>query len=139
MRICADTWFLLELSNGENYSVKLLEKIEKGVHELFLPALALSEFFTVLYQKGVPSLAENIFAQLMISKNIKIVPIDETVCIKIAKIKHSFGLSISDASMLAAYKITNSDVFLAKDSDFSTAIKQGFVKVGTAKDVLGEK
>lgn len=139
MRICADTWFLLELSKGENYSVKLLEKIEKGVHELFLPALALSEFFTVLYQKGAPPLAESIFAQLMVSKNIRIVPVDEKICIKTAKIKHSFGLSISDASMLAAYKITNSDVFLAKDSDFVAAIKQGFVKVCTAKDVLGEK
>ncbi|MBI4170107.1 MAG: PIN domain-containing protein [Candidatus Aenigmarchaeota archaeon] len=136
MRICADTWFLLELSDGENYSVKLLGEIEKGVHELFIPALALSEFFTVLYQKGMPSLAENIFAQLMVSKNIRIVPVDETLCIKIAKIKHSFGLSISDASMVAAYKITNSDVFLAKDSDFSAAIKQSYVKVSTAKDIL---
>ncbi len=136
MRICADTWFLLELSNGENYSVKLLEEIEKGVHDLFIPALALSEFFTILYQKGMPSLAESIFAQIMVSKNIQIVPVDEALCIKIAKIKHSFGLSISDASMVAAYKITNSDVFLAKDSDFSIAIKQNYVKVGTAKDIL---
>ena len=139
MRICADTWFLLELSNGENYSVKLLGEIEKGEHELFIPALALSEFFTVLYQKGMPSLAESIFAQLMVSKNIQIVPVDETLCIKIAKIKHSFGLSISDASMLAAYKVTNSDFFLANDSDFSTAVKQNYVKVSTAKDLLKVK
>ncbi|HIG97397.1 MAG TPA: type II toxin-antitoxin system VapC family toxin [Candidatus Aenigmarchaeota archaeon] len=136
MRICADTWFLLELSDGENYSVKLLEEIEKGVHELFIPALALSEFFTVLYQKGMPSLAESIFAQLMVSKNIRIVPVDEALCIKIAKIKHSFGLSISDSSMVAAYKITNSEVLLAKDSDFAAAIKQNYLKVSTAKDIM---
>ena len=136
MKICIDTWFLLELSGGENYSMKLLGEIEKGVHELFIPALALSEFFTILYQKGVPSLAESIFAQIMVSKNIRIVPVDEALCIRIAKIKHSFGLSISDASMVAAYKITNSDLFIAKDSDFSAAIKQNYVKVSTAKDVL---
>ena len=70
------------------------------------------------------------------SKNIWIVPVDEALCIRIAKIKHSFGLSISDASMVAAYKITNSDLFIAKDSDFSAAIKQNYVKVSTAKDVL---
>ena len=139
MRICIDTWFLLELSNGENYSLKLLEETEKGMHELFIPALALSEFFTILYQKGMPSLAESIFAQIMVSKNISIVPVDEALCIKIAKIKHSFGLSISDASMVAAYKITNSDVFLAKDSDFSAAIKQNYVKVSTAKELLKGK
>ena len=136
MRICADTRFLLELSSGENYSVKLLGEIEKGMHELFIPALALSEFFTILYQKGMQPLAENIFAQIMVSKNIKIIPVDETLCIKIAKIKHSFGLSISDASMVAAYKITNSEVLLAKDSDFSAAIKQNYVKVSTARDML---
>src|SRR3989344_2896763 len=136
MRICADTWFLLELSNDENYSVKLLEEIEKGVHELFIPALALSEFFTILYQRGMPFLAESIFAQIIVSRNIRIVPIDEALCIRIAKIKHSFGMSISDASMLAAYKITNSDVFLAKDSDFSAAIKQGYVKISTARELL---
>ena len=136
MRICTDTWFLLELSKGENYSVKLLEQVENGMHELFIPALAISEFFTILYQKGAPSLAESIFAQIMVSKNIRIVPIDDALCIKIAKIKHSFGLSISDASIIAAYKITNSDVLLAKDSDFSAAIKQDYVKISTPKDVL---
>ncbi len=139
MKICADTRFLLGVSSGENYSVKLLEEIEKGMHELFIPALALSEFFTILYQKGMPSLAESIFAQLMVSKNIKIIPVDERICIRIVKIKHSFGLSISDASMLAAYKITNSDIFLAKDSDFSAAIKQNYVRVGTAKELLKAK
>ena len=124
---------MLELSNDENYSLKLLEETEKGMHEMFIPALALSEFFTVLYQKGTPSLAESIFAQIVVSKNISVVPIDEALCIKIAKLKHSLGLSISDASMVAAYKITNSDVFLAKDSDFSAAIKQNYVKVRQQK------
>ena len=84
----------------------------------------------------MPSLAESIFAQLMVSKNIRIVPVDEALCIKIAKIKHSFGLSISDSSMVAAYKITNSEVLLAKDSDFAAAIKQNYLKVSTAKDIM---
>ncbi|MFA4820134.1 MAG: PIN domain-containing protein [Candidatus Aenigmatarchaeota archaeon] len=136
MRICADTWFLIELSRGEKNSLKILKQVEDSVHELFIPALALSEFFAVLYQKGMPSLAESIFAQIMVSKNISIVPVDSSSCIKIAKIKHSFGLSLADASMVAAYKITNSEVLLAKDSDFSAAIKQNYVKVSTAKDML---
>lgn len=139
MKICADTWFLIELSRGESHSLELLKQVENGLHELFIPALALSEFFTILYQKGVPSLAESIFAQVMVSKNIRIVPVDEALCIKIAKIKHSFGLSISDASMVATYKVTNSDVFLTKDSDFSAAIKQNYVKVSMAKDILKGK
>lgn len=136
MKICADTWFLLELSRGEKCSVKLLEKVENGIHELFIPAIAMSEFFTILYQKGFPSLAESIFAQVLVSKNIRIVPIDESICIKIAKIKHSFGLSLSDASMVAAYKITASEVLLAKDSDFGAVIKQNYVNVKTPEDIV---
>src|SRR3989338_6886660 len=112
MKLCADTWFLIELSRNEKHAMNVLKRTEDGIHQLFIPSLALSEFFTVLYQKGMPSLAESIFAQIMASENIHVVPIDAESCIKIAKIKHSFGLSLSDASMLAAYKITNSDALL---------------------------
>ena len=69
-------------------------------------------------------------------KTSRRIPVDEALSLRIAEIKHSFGLSISAASMVAAYKITNSDLFIAKDSDFSAAIKQNYVKVSTAKDVL---
>ena len=107
MRICADTWFFLGLSNGENYSVKLLEERENGAHELFIPALALSEFFTILYQKGMPSLAESIFAQIMVSKNIRIVPVDERLCIKIAKIKYAARIRSQKIKTLRARARSN--------------------------------
>ncbi|MBI4162113.1 MAG: PIN domain-containing protein [Candidatus Aenigmarchaeota archaeon] len=136
MKICADTYYFLELTKGDKDSVKLLEKIENGEHILFVPVIALTELLTILYQKGKAQLGENIFAQVMVTRNIHIVPFTANFCIRTAKIKHSFGLSISDASIVAAYKISNSDVLIAKDSDFSTAIKQNYIKTKTPKELL---
>jgi len=135
MRLCADTWFLLELANESAHAVRILKDVEKGKHILFVPVLAVSEITNLLYQRGASLLADAMIANLVGMENISVVDINLDIAKEIAKIKHSFALSIADASMVATYKIANCDIFLAVDSDYKTAVKQNIVKIKPLTDV----
>ena len=136
MKIYADTWFLVEVINKEKNAARLLEEIEKGSHELYISAISLAEILTILYQKGKTQLAENIYAYLLSTDHIRVLSITPDMCVKLAKIKHSFGLSLVDAAMLATYKISGAEVFIAKDSDYINAVKQNYVEIKSPKDLI---
>ncbi len=136
MKICADTWFLVEIIDKEKSAIRLLEEIEKGSHELYLSAISIAEILTILYQKGKAQLAENIYAYILSTDHIHLISITPDMCVKLAKIKHSFGLSLVDAAMLTAYKISGAEVFIAKDSDYINAVKQNYVEVKSPKDLI---
>jgi predicted nucleic acid-binding protein len=129
MRLCADTWFLLEISKGNEHAINILKSAENGGHILFVPVLAVSEIINILYQKGKSLLADSMAANLASIDNVHIINIDLDLAKEIAKVKHSLGLSLADASMVATYKLTNSDFFLAVDSDYKIALNQGVVRI----------
>ena len=135
MRLCVDSWFLLELAKENKHAIKIIKDAENGKHTLFVPALAISELTVKLYQKGNSLLADAMIANLVSLENIILVDVNIDIAKEIAKMKHSLSLSLADASMVATYKMTKSDFFLAADSDYKTAINQNVVKIKPLEEI----
>jgi len=134
MRIGADTWFLVLLSEGNENAKKLFKQIAEGQHELFISALSISEIMVVLLRKGVPELAEKMLFELVAFPNVHIVSFGVSIATESAKIKHSLGLSLVDAGIITTALANNCTAFVADDGDYRHAKK--LINIAKPEDLL---
>lgn len=130
MRLCADTWFLLLLSEKEPKSLDLLRGVISGKDELVVPMIVVSETYRKLFERGASEkLIESIFGELEQMNKVQFVPIDKQIAIETSKVSFSFKVPLIDSIVASTSKLFKCHFLLGKDEDFRFLQKKGYVRL----------
>ena len=106
----------IEDEDGSDYVENLLIEAEKGIVDIYVSFISLTEvFYITLREKDEPLAVERI--KLMQSLAVKIQESDEMVNIKAGKLKARNSISIADAYIAALCQIHNG-ILVHKDPEY---------------------
>ncbi len=106
----------IEDEDGSDYVENLLIDAEKGIVEIYISFISLTEvFYITLREKDEPLAVERI--KLMHSLAVKIQESDEMVNIKAGKLKARNSISLADAYIAALCQIHNG-ILVHKDPEY---------------------
>ena len=106
----------IEDEDGSDYVENLLIEAEKGIVDIYVSFISLTEvFYITLREKDEPLALERI--KLMQSLAVKIQESDEMVNIKAGKLKARNSISLADAYIVALCQIHNG-ILVHKDPEY---------------------
>ena len=106
----------IEDEDGSDYVENLLIEAEKGIVDIYVSFISLTEvFYITLREKDEPLAVERI--KLMQSLAVKIQESDEMVNIKAGKLKARNSISLADAYIAALCQIHNG-ILVHKDPEY---------------------
>lgn len=130
MKLCADTWFLLLLSEKEPRSLEILRGVISGKDELIVPMIVISETYRKLFERGThEKVIESIFDELEQINKVQFIPIDKQIAIETSKVSFSFKVPLIDSVVVATSKLLRCHFLLGKDEDFKLLQKKGYVRL----------
>lgn len=130
MRYCADTWFLLLLSEKEHKSIDILRGVRVGKDELIIPAVVVAEVYRKLFEKGTSEqVIQTIFRELEMIDKVQFISIDKLIAIEAAKVSHTNNIPLIDSIVAATGKLLKCHFILGKDEDLQKLEKRKYIKL----------
>lgn len=130
MKYCADTWFLLKLSEKEPKAIDHLREVRTGKDELIVPMIVVSETYRKLFERGTSEkVIETIFSELEAVNKVEFLTMDKQIAIESAKVSFSNSVPLIDSVIAATYKLTKCDFVLTDDDDLKKLHKKKYLKI----------
>jgi predicted nucleic acid-binding protein len=130
MRYCADTWFLLLLSEKDSTAVDVLHGVISGKDELVIPMVTVSETYRKLFERGASErVIETIFNELELIDKVQFVPLDKRIAIESGKVSFSYSVPLIDSIVAATGKLLKCHFILGKDEDLKKLQRKKYIKL----------
>ncbi len=130
MRHCADTWFLLLLSDKDEKALNILRKSVSGKDHLIIPSIVLGEYTRNYLKKGkIIKKVESFVNGLKVKPKIEIVQTTNEITIEAGKISHTFGIPLIDSIIASTAKHMNCHDILSNDKHYEKFCKKEKVKL----------
>jgi predicted nucleic acid-binding protein len=122
IKACIDTNVFLNVLNREiiyySHSREVLQAIERGSLEAFVPTLVIAEMLTGFYIEERNKDAQQFLSALISDEHMKIVPLSVDIAASSARVRAETGLKLPDAMILATAIKTQSDFVVSNDDCF---------------------
>ena len=129
MKYCADTWFILSAFGNESKAISIINDARHGKARIVVPVVAYAEAIKKLMQKGISYQAiYDFFSSLEVTQKIEIINANKSIAEEAAKVSLTYSVPLIDSFVAATYKLTECDIFLSPDSDYSLLIKKKYLK-----------
>jgi predicted nucleic acid-binding protein len=130
MRYCADTWFLLLLSEKDSTAVDVLRGVISGKDELVIPMVTVSETYRKLFERGTSEkVIATIFNELELIDKVQFVPIDKLIATESGKVSFSYSVPLIDSIVAATGKLLKCHFILGKDEDLKKLQRKRYIKL----------
>ena len=122
IKACLDTNVFLNVLNKEaiyySHSREVLQAVERGSLEAFVPTLVIAEMLTGFYIEERNTDAQQFLSALISDKHMKIVPLSVDIAASSARVRAETGLKLPDAMVLATAIKMQADFVVSNDDRF---------------------
>ncbi len=122
IKVCLDTNVFLNVLNREiiyySHSREVLQAVERGSLEAFVPTLVIAEMLTGFYIEERNTDAQQFLSALISDKHMKIVPLSVDIAASSARVRAETGLKLPDAMVLATAIKMQADFVVSNDDRF---------------------
>ena len=129
MRYCADTWFLLQLCQGDETAERIFRETIDGKSSIVIPTMSILELIRLSIMRGGSlSGIDAVLGEMKVVQKIQIISMDEVVAKEAAKVSASYGISTGDSVIAATCKLSECDRLLSDDSHLKGQDKKRYLK-----------
>ena len=129
MNLCADSWFLIKLSENDTTAMETIKQVTQGKDRLIVPSVTLVELTRKMIRDG--SGLENVdklLGSLRTSSKITVTSLDEELAVSSGKISAEYSMPSIDSIVAATALRTECRVLLSKDTHFDRFSKSTEIK-----------
>jgi len=128
MKLCADTWFFVQLSKEHPKAVDVLRKVAKGKDRLIIPTAAILELTRLSIRTGKMDTLEKVLRLMDRSKYFDVIDLDVTLAKAAGKLSATHGVPTVDAIIAQTCISEKCAKVLTDDNHFDPLDKMRLLK-----------